>query len=74
MKLSKHQSDTLYIMKFFAVISIVFAHTPIANLEIDYLRCFLSNFKCIGVYIFFILAGYFFNYKKYKSVFELLKS
>lgn len=70
----KYKSDVLYIMKFFAVISIVFAHSLIANVSNDFLRSFLSIFKCVGVYIFLILSGYFFNYRKYKNLFELLIS
>lgn len=66
-------SNALYIAKAFAVVSIVLAHTSYESISSDYIKAFLSIYKLIGVYIFFIISGYFYNKDKYKNIWELLK-
>lgn len=71
-KIKEFKSNALYVMKAFAVISIVLSYSNIADIGNIYLRSFLSIYKPVGVYIFLILAGYFFNYKKYPDLKSLL--
>lgn len=66
-------SKALYIAKAFAVVSIVLAHTSYDCISNEYIKAFLSIYKLIGVYIFFIISGYFYNKDKYRNVWELLK-
>lgn len=63
----KKMSNTLYIMKFFAILSVIAAHVN----EVDYSNklnyCITSAWKIfgvVGVIIFFILGGYFYKREK----------
>lgn len=69
----KKISQTMYLLKFFAIFSIILAHTRCEDIENDYIRVTLSIIKALGVYIFFIISGYYFKPEKYKNFFNLLK-
>lgn len=62
MKLSKNVSQSIYIMKFVAVLSIISAHCSSVNQEHSFADVFvgrvISSFGSVGVGVFLLIAGF----------------
>lgn len=58
------KSSTIYIMKSFAIFSVLCAHTAVVpdgfSPVTRYIACFMSEIGAIGVGIFFVISGYLF--------------
>lgn len=66
--MTKEKNNIIYILKCFAIISVICAHcNSIPNDSIYVIKCFsciLSNWGTYGVGLFFIVSGYLFNPEK----------
>jgi len=62
---------TFSVARVFAVISIVSAHVNIGQPQ--WAHKMINAFGSIGVIVFIILSGYFYNSKKYKNILQMLK-
>lgn len=69
----KKTSIVMYELKALAIISVVLAHSFCHYINNEYLRSFIAIIKTLGVYLFFIIAGYYYKTEKYKNILELFK-
>ena len=57
-------SKQTYILKFYAICLVALVHSYFKAIDINSLVFVLTKISCVGVFIFFILSGYFFHPKK----------
>ncbi len=67
-------SNTFYVMRFFAIVAIVLAHSAFEQIPNDIAVKLLHAIGRSGVIIFFVASGYYFNNFKYPNVNQMLKS
>jgi hypothetical protein len=60
----KKISSSLYIVKAFALVSIVLAHSSYTQIDNMFIRSLFARFASIGAIAFFIISGYYFNADK----------
>lgn len=70
----KEISNTFYVIRFFALVAIVLAHSTFKSIQNDTVVRILNAFARSGCIIFFITSGYYFNQKRYKNILQMLKS
>ncbi len=57
-------SKQIYILKFYAICCVALAHSYFTEIDVNSLIFVLDKISRLGVFIFFILSGYFFHPKK----------
>lgn len=71
---AKDVNNTFYVLKFFAILSVVMAHSAYTLIPNDIVVKVYNSFGRCGVIIFFIISGYYFRKEKYENVLQLLKA
>ncbi len=71
---AKDVNNTFYVLRFFAILSVVMAHSAYTLIPNDIVVKACNSFGRCGVIIFFIISGYFFRKEKYENVLQLLKA
>lgn len=71
-EINKALSEKLYIIKFFAIISVVMAHSCYSEVQNSIDSYILGRYARYGVFAFFLLSGFF--YKKEKNAVFLKKT
>ncbi len=66
-------SNSMYVLKFWAIVSVICAHSGVAACSNPIIARCLYNFSAVGVCIFFLLSGYFFHVKDSFSAFAKKK-
>ena len=66
-------SSVFNISRLIAIISVITAHTPF-NINNTVLYDLIKRFSSIGVVVFIIVSGYYFNPQKYKTIGKFMKS
>lgn len=61
--ISEKQSNTLYIIRAFAILSVILAHMPFTEAH-PVAECIRNTLGQIGVAVFFTVSGYFYKRKK----------
>lgn len=69
---NQYTNDCLYVCKVFALISIITAHTEM-NISDGLLLLLKQRFAAIGVIVFIIMSGYFYEGKKYGGFKRMLQ-
>ncbi|BCK00714.1 acyltransferase family protein [Anaerocolumna chitinilytica] len=71
---AKDVNNTFYVLKFFAILAVVMAHSVYTLIPNDTVVKVFNSFGRCGVIIFFIISGYYFRKEKYENVWQLLKA
>lgn len=71
---AKDVNNTFYVLKFFAILAVVMAHSVYTLIPNDTVVKVFNSFGRCGVIIFFIISGYYFRKEKYDNVWQLLKA
>ena len=71
---AKEVNNTFYVLRFFAILAVVMAHSVYTLIPNDTVVKVFNSFGRCGVIIFFIISGYYFRKEKYENVFQLLKA
>ncbi len=71
---AKDVNNTFYVLKFFAILAVVMAHSVYTLIPNDMVVKVFNSFGRCGVIIFFIISGYYFRKEKYENVWQLLKA
>jgi len=67
-------SNRLYLLKAIAIFGVITLHSNYSVGSFPFVTRFIGNFAAVGVIIFFILSGYFFNAKEASGEFWRKKS
>lgn len=70
---SREISNTFYTIRFFALVSIVLAHSTFYQIPNEFVVKILHAYGRCGVVVFFIASGYYFNPRRYSNIFKMLK-
>ncbi len=70
----KDVNNTFYVLRFFAILAVVMAHSAYTLIPNDTVVKVYNSFGRCGVIIFFIISGYYFRKEKYENVRQLLKA
>ncbi|MDF2872218.1 MAG: hypothetical protein K0R05_3793 [Anaerocolumna sp.] len=71
---AKDVNNTFYVLRFFAILAVVMAHSVYTLIPNDTVVKVYNSFGRCGVIIFFIISGYYFRKEKYENVLQLLKA
>jgi surface polysaccharide O-acyltransferase-like enzyme len=71
---AKDVNNTFYVLRFFAILAVVMAHSVYTLIPNDTVVKVFNSFGRCGVIIFFIISGYYFRKEKYENVLQLLKA
>ncbi|MDF2513615.1 MAG: hypothetical protein K0S04_3481 [Herbinix sp.] len=71
---AKDVNNTFYVLRFFAILAVVMAHSAYTLIPNDTVVKLYNSFGRCGVIIFFIISGYYFRKEKYENVLQLLKA
>ena len=67
-------SSSFYVVRFFALLSIVMAHSSFSQIPNELVLRILNAFARCGVVIFFIVSGYYFDKQRYNNVAQMINS
>lgn len=70
---AKNISNMVIVVRTFALMSIVSAHTSFTETAPSWLTEFYRMFGTIGVVTYFVISGYYYHVDKYDSFFMWLK-